>query len=252
MNEIAQVEKTNVAEVEPVGQAAAMMEVISRAATDPNVDVDKMERLFALQSQMMDREAARAFADAMSSAQAEIEPVARDKRNNQTGSDYAKLESIAKSIQPIIAKHGFSLSFGTDDCPREGFHRVTCDVMHRDGHTVRRHADLPADSAGIKGQVNKTPMHAFGSTMTYGRRYLTLLIFNISTADDDGNAAGDGPTITVDQFQSLREKIETAGADEAKMCTHFKIGELHELPQMKYGQADALLDAKIAKAQADA
>ena len=42
--------------------AAAIIQVIERAATDASVDVDKMERLLAMQERIMDRQAAAAKA----------------------------------------------------------------------------------------------------------------------------------------------------------------------------------------------
>ena len=41
------------------------------------------------------------------------------------------------------------------------------------------------------GTVNKTKIHASGSTLSYGRRYLLKLIFNLTTVDeldDDGQS----------------------------------------------------------------
>ena len=238
-------------EITPISQSAAIIQVIERAALNPEVDIDKMERLLQMQERVMDREGKMAFNAAMAAAQAEMEPVARDARNAQTSSNYARIEAIAKAIKPVTSRHGFALSFGTADCPKDDYYRITCDVTHANGHVRSYHADVPVDLTGLKGTQNKTRTHAFGSTMTYGRRYLTLLIFDIATADDDGNAAGAGETITADQYTALRAKIEEAGADEAKLCRFFKIPNLEELPQARYGSADAMLDAKIAKGRVD-
>ena len=76
----------------------------------------------------------------------------------------------------------------------------------------------------MKGTQNKTATHAFGSTMSYGRRYLKLMIFDVATTDeDDGNAAGayagnrasgSGPApnagaITAKQVKDLEKLIDT-------------------------------------------
>jgi hypothetical protein len=41
----------------------------------------------------------------------------------------------------------------------------------------------------MRGSPNKTAIHGFGSAMSYGRRYLLLLIFNLAMRheDNDGN-----------------------------------------------------------------
>jgi hypothetical protein len=188
----------------PTNETAAILQVIERAATNPDVDIDKMERLFSMHERMKQREAERAFADAMAAAQAEMPVVVRNLRNNQTNSRYADIAAIAKAVNPIITKHGFSLSFGTDASRLDDHYCITCTVSHEGGHSKHYQADIPADGTGMKGNANKTATHAFGSTMSYGRRYLTLLIFNIATGDDDdGNRAGAGPVITDSQRDEL-------------------------------------------------
>lgn len=183
-------EAAPVAEIQSSSESAMMIQMIQRAAADPKVDVDKMERLMLMHERFVDRNSAASFNAAMVRAQQRIKPVARRAFNAQTNSSYAKLEDIDREISPIFTAEGFSLSFGTDDSPLAGHVRVLCDVMHQDGHTKQYKADLPLDSAGIAGKTNKTGVHAHGSTYSYARRYLTLMIFNVVMAneDDDGNA----------------------------------------------------------------
>jgi hypothetical protein len=184
---------------EPRGQVVAMNDsgaliaAIARAASDPNVDVEKMERLFAMHEKMQARQAEQAFSEAMKAAQADMPKVVKDRHNSQTNSDYATLDAINKAITPVYTRHGFSLTFDTEDSPLEGHVRVVCRVLHRDGHSASYSYDTPMDLTGIGGKVNKTPTHARGSAITYGRRYLVLMIFNLTTGaqeDDDGNGAG--------------------------------------------------------------
>lgn len=179
-------------------ESTAMLTMIQRAATDPAFDADKMQKMMEMYERHTDRTAAAAFNAAMVRAQAEIGPVFRDKFNAQTNSSYAALESIDRKISPVYTTWGFSLSFGTGDSPLVGHIRTVCDCMHEAGHTKQYHVDLPIDSAGIKGSVNKTGVHASGSTFSYARRYLTMMIFNVvlTNEDDDGNG---------DQAQGLGE-----------------------------------------------
>jgi len=167
-----------------------------------------------MRKELVQEQAEKEYNEALASAQLEMEPVARDARNNQTNSNYARLEAIAKAITPIRSKHGFALSFGEADCPKDNHFRITCEITHSGGFTKHRYVDLPSDIAGIKGNANKTGIHAFGSSMTYGRRYLTLLIFDIATEDDDGNRATVIETISEDQEMQLRDLIETLSVNE--------------------------------------
>lgn len=167
-----------------------MITMIERAARDPAIDINKLERLIALQEKAQERGAEQAFNAAMSDAQGEMTSVAVDSNNPQTKSRYASYFALDKALRPIYSKHGFALSFGTGEIPQESYVRVLCYASHRGGFTRTYHIDMPADGKGAKGGDVMTKTHATGSAMSYGQRYLLKMIFNISVgSDDDGNAA---------------------------------------------------------------
>lgn len=214
-------------------EATALISMIERVALNPAVDIDKMKQLLDMQKEAAKERARIAFNVAMKNAQSEMPQVVRRAKNQQTNSRYAKLEAICSAITPIYTGHGFSLTFGTDVSPIAGCYRVLADCSHEEGHVKPYHADIPIDGTGMKGNANKTPTHAFGSTISYGRRYLTTLIFNVATTDDDdGNAAGKAlplEFITEEQTIELRELFEATGVDQAKFLAHFKIESLSEI-----------------------
>ena len=232
------------AQVPVTSEAGAILSMIERAAKDPAVDIDKMERLMRMRNDMIEREQERAFFEAMGRAQAKMPQVLRDAKNTQSNSTYARLETINKAITPVITEHGFSMSFGTEDSPKDGHYRVTCVVAHRDGYSREYHADLPSDTAGFKGNANKTLIQGFGSTVSYGRRYLTLLIFNVALTneDDDGKAAGNSATITEEQAARIRELAETTGANLARLLRSGKIERLEDTPADAYDELVRALD----------
>jgi len=231
-----------------IAGASEVMAVIERAATDPNVDIEKMERLLSLHERILSRNAEQAFNEAMMQAQKEMPAVVRDAENTHTRSRYARLETILEKVKPVIAKHGFSMSFGTDDSPLEGHYRIVCTVSHTGGHSRVYSADIPADLTGAKGTANKNATQGFGSTMSYGRRYLTLLIFDIALTDEDDDAATASGTITDEQLTSLQELIAEVGADPAKFCGYMKVQALKEIPASDYPRAVKALEAKKAQA----
>lgn len=174
------------------GESATILSVISRAASDPSVDIEKLERLMAMHERMEAKQAEQGFNTAMSEAQAEMGPVSADATNPQTRSRYATYAKLDSRLRPIYTRHGFALSFGTGEGAPEGHIKVVCDVSHKDGHVKRYACDMPADGKGAKGGDVMTKTHAAGSAMSYGQRYLLKLIFNVAIgeSDDDGNAAG--------------------------------------------------------------
>ena len=187
-------------------RTSAMMEVAVQMG--PN-GVDALRQLVDMRREEQDRAAKRAFAQAMRAVQEAGVTVVKDRLNTQTNSKYAKYSTIARALKPAYTSAGFSLMFGEGKSEKEGDIRTIVDVMHDDGHTVQRFIDLPPDKAGIKGSVNKTDIHAKGSTFSYAERYLTVMIFcpDAVDDDDDGVAAGAGPNITDKQAADLRALI---------------------------------------------
>jgi len=243
-------EQTGLHSVEtPATESAAIFQIISRLASNPAADPDKIERFLAMREKELDRIAKQAFYAAMAAAQAEMKPVARDADNDQTRSKYARYETISEAIQPIITKHGFSLTFDEGTPEKENHIRVLCDVMHSGGHMKQYHADVPFDNVGMKGNPNKTATHAYGSTKSYGRRYLKLDIFDIALKndDDDGNAAGefDGGTITPEQAATIRELLEKTGTDTEKFCQWAKVDAVPDLLSMHFAKAVNVLTQRL-------
>lgn len=225
-----------------------IINVIARAAADPNTDVDKLERLLAMLERVLEREAERAFNAAMRTAQEEIRPVLRNRENDSTHSKFADLEAISEAIDPIIHSHGFSLSYGSEESPLPSHYRVTCLVSHTGGHSRAYSADVPTDMTGIKGNQNKTTTHGWGSAMSYGRRYLKMLIYDVKLTDDDGKAAGNGAPINKEQVQVLYGLCDAVAADKIKLCKHLKVEVLSELPAFRYNDTVNLLTQKDPKA----
>lgn len=234
----------------------SLVDVITRAASDPNFDVEKLDRLLAMQERVAQRTAEMAFNAAMQAAQSEMPQVYRDAKNEQTRSRYARLESISAAIRPVITQHGFSLSYGTDTSPLKDHYRVTCVVAHAGGFSRTYFADIPTDANGMKGSQNKTATHAFGSTMSYGRRYLLLMVFDIALTndDDDGQSAGGynarrqpmtgGDAITDEQASQIRALATEVGADIGRFLNYFKAESIPDIPAARYAEAVRLLEAK--------
>lgn len=215
MNAVAKVEtRQELAQQQP--EPATLMAVISRAASDPNTDIEKMERLMGMYERMELRKAEAAFNEAMVEAQAKIGRIGADKQNSQTHSWYATYAAIDREVRPIYTECGFALSFNTESASPETV-RVVCLVSHRDGFTRSYGVDMPADGKGAKGNDVMTKTHAAGSAMSYGQRYLLKLIFNIAIGvdpdDDDGNG---GSAVDQSWFDAIASAVDTAGLHKIK------------------------------------
>ena len=236
-------------EVTPMAatEDAALLDVIRRAAADPNVDMEKMERLMAMHERLESRRAATAYNVAMMEAQSAMTPIREDAKNDQTKSKYASYLALDTAVRPVYTKHGFSISFDSGDGAPENYVRVLAHVSHRDGHTRTYRADMPADGKGAKGGDVMTKTHATGSAFTYGRRYLLALVFNLAIGelmDDDGNAAGAGAKIDAAQKQQIIDLLKETKADTAAFLAYMKVASLDEMPLEKFGRAVAALNKK--------
>lgn len=168
----------------------ALFAVIERASRDTSVDLDRMQKLIDMHKEMKSDNARGEYDCAMSAAQAEMKRVKTNKRNEHTKSSYASYAAMDKEIRPIYTKHGFSVSFDTGDSGRSEEVRVLATVAHRAGHREEYKIDVPSDGKGAKDGAVMTKTHAVGSAISYGRRYLHGMIWNLAIGnDDDGNDA---------------------------------------------------------------
>lgn len=195
------------------GESATILQVIQRAAADPQCDIEKMERLMAMKERMDSKVAEAEFNGALSRVQANTGRIAADATNNQTRSNYATYGKLDKVLRPIYTAEGFSLSFGTEPAP-EGMVGMVCYVSHQGGHTREYRAHIPSDGKGAKGGDVMTKTHAFGSGTSYGMRYLLKMIFNVAIGeeDDDGNASGQN--LRDAAMEDLLERVQDASTPE--------------------------------------
>ena len=239
-------------------EASAIMNMIERVARDPSVDLERMERLLQMREQMIAREAKMAFDEALSQAQVEFPVVERkgkievrkkDSAGDRTGAvqqstPYARWEDINDAIKPVMASHGFALSFRVDIIQDRGI-KVTAILSHAKGHREETSIILQHDSTGSKNAVQ-----AVGSSVSYGKRYCAAALLNLTSRlpedqDDDGSAAGgDGP-ISEDQLAELIRLADEVAADKIRLCTYLNIESLAALPARRYTETLALIERKM-------
>lgn len=228
-------------------ETATILSVIQRAATNPDVDMDKMERLLAMHERVVRTNAETEFNEAMTRAQSEMGRISADANNPQTRSRYASYGQLDRHLRPIYTKHGFSLTFGTAETPLADHVRVTC-IVAKGGFSRNYHIDMPSDGKGAKGGDVMTKTHATGAASAYGMRYLLKMIFNVAVGeeDTDGNPPA-GPTISATQAADLAALIEEVGADKVKFLRYLKVESLDQIHASAYAAAVRALEAKRVK-----
>lgn len=222
-------------------EATALISMIERAARDPNVDIDKMQRLFAMQQEATANRARTEFLAAFAKLQANLPAVER-KGTAHNNKKYARFEDFIETIRKPLSEHGFSLSFRIKQ--ENAVLTVTGVLGHEAGHQEATELPLPADKTG-----NKNDVQAWGSTISYGKRYVGLTLLGIATEDedDDGQKAGAKPreTITEDQEKSLRDLMKRAEVEEQIVLERFGVQALSEMTPADLKTATAKCNKKL-------
>lgn len=219
-------------EVAAVSETTSLIQVIERAARDPSVDLDRMERLLQMHERLVERQAKTAYANALAVLQPTL-PIIMERGSikNTAGavqSKYALWEDIVGVITPLLAAQGFSLSFRTGN--PEGKIRVTGVLTHREGHAEETTLDLPADKSGSKNEVQ-----AVASSVSYGKRYTAGALLNLRTGEPDT----DGRSTTIElisekQVADLDALISENNGNKPKLLRYLKLNSLADIPVKNY------------------
>ncbi|MFI2818677.1 MULTISPECIES: ERF family protein [Halomonadaceae] len=228
-------------EAHPTADSTAIIQVIERAALNPDVDIDKMERLLQMQERVMDRQAMMAYSAAMAAMQTELPSI--EERGQTNNGCYATLEDIVDTVRPILQKHGFAVSFRIQT--QERGIQVTGVLMHKDGHREETSMLLPADMSG-----NKNAVQAFGSSTSYGKRYVLCALLNITTRgqDDNGQASTRAVVKRVTAFQAgqIQRLISQCPATTQEWFSG-KYGAAVQVPQADFDKLRASLTKRAVK-----
>lgn len=166
---------------------SAPVTMFERLACDPNVPVEKLERLIAMQERINANNARAAFNAAFATMQSALPEISERGQLTVKGtvrSTYAKLEDIQAGIKPVLEAHGFAIRHRTEwPADKAGIIRIVGILCHEEGHSEESVFEAPMDRSDYR-----TDIQSMGSTVSYGRRYTTLDLLNITTrgVDDDG------------------------------------------------------------------
>jgi hypothetical protein len=255
---------TAVAKIEQPGlpgvpnEPITILDIINRAAFDPSVDANKIEMLLRMAREFKADDAKAAYARAMVAMKPELPVIDRKGRivihekgkektdaNIQQSTPYALWEDIDAAITPVLAKHGFVLTFRTGAGP-EGRITVTGVLTHELGHSEESTMPLPLDTSGSKNNVQ-----AAGSSTSYGKRYTATALLNIrfKGEDDDGKAGGDPGLISEEQLAEIQGLMEQANADPEKFVKYMGVGALKGMTVADLPKAREALNLAINERQ---
>ena len=234
-------EETAVAAIE---KPTNMLQIIASAVADPRCDIEKMERLFALQERFMEQERKTAFMGAMARLQADLPQI--NKYGQGKNSKFAKLEDVDVVIRPLLAREGFSFSFDEESHDATTVTFVAW-LAHAGGHRESKRLTVPVDVAAKNREGNsvRPAIQDAGSTVSYARRYLIKMMLNIIETNEDTDGERRTP-ISAEQVGDLKAALEQVGMNVPKFLVFMGVGDLKEISAKDWKKALNAIEVKRA------
>jgi len=217
-----------------------VLTLLDKAMSNPDMNVDTLEKMMDLQERMMAKDAQMSFNSAMSRLQKVLPIISKTAKTNNA--KYAKHEDIEAQIKPLYTAEGFSVDYTshTKENGRIVFYGM---LSHEDGHTKTAEFETSPDTSGSKNATQ-----AIASAMTYAQRYLLKMLFNLVflNEDDDGYAANHN-YITQDQANEIITMIEATQTNVPKFLEVMNADQVTKIKAKDYLRAINGLQAKVKK-----
>lgn len=244
-------------EIKPIAISALkqpdMMTIIEKAMMMPNFEIEKLERLLAMQKEIMAKNAEMSFTSALVRLSADLPRIVRSKsvaydidKNDKTKGKkeafkFAAYEDIDEVLRPLMAREGFHPSFDTAPRPGDGGGAIiTCTLTHVDGHSMKASVPVALDSSGGKNNIQ-----AMGSTISYGQRYCLKMLLNIVTVgeDDDGKTS-EAQYIDPVQADLLNVLLSETKSDTQKFLSFVGAESVEKITVSNYAKGLNMLEHK--------
>lgn len=177
---------------------ADALSMIFAAATNPDVDADKMKTLAELHIRLQEREAERRFRLAKRKAIEEMPSIGKRgeilNKQGRVQSRFSKFEDLHREVMPVLARHNLSIDWITG----HSGNMITVQpvLSYSDDEMafteVGGALPLPIDTGG-----SKSPVQGVASSVSMGKRHTLKSTLNIKEHDENEGEAGTfGPELT--------------------------------------------------------
>ena len=228
--------------------ALTPMEMLGRAVA-AGASIETLEKLMGLQERWEKNQSRKAFEAALAAAKSEI-PVIHKNRTvdftSQKGRTHYRHEDfaeIARTVDPILGRHGLSFRHVTDTTTPERV-SVTC-IIFGHGHSTENTLAAPIDLSG-----NKNPIQAIGSTVTYLQRYTLKAALGLAASeDDDARSANEAGPVNDKQADQITALIMETKSDLNRFLKWAGAESISDIPAAKFNDCVAMLKAKQQRVQ---
>lgn len=167
--------------------------------------------------------------------------ISKDKKNPFFKSDYVTLDKLILSTREILAEEGLSvMQFPYE---KDGMVGVKTMLIHQSGEYI--------ENDGLLLKPAKNDPQAYGSAVTYARRYSYQAILNLNTGeDDDGNSCSTSSTqeLTEGQVKRLYAIASKAGVKKEQVLAgakrDYSVADVKNLNKVQYEELCKRLEAK--------
>jgi ERF superfamily len=236
----------------PVSEAAVLLQVISRAAADKDIDLDRVERLLLMHEKITAKQAEKAFIEAMAKFKETAPRIMKAKLvsfpTQDGGTTSYRHATLGAVCQAAVAGLGaVGISHRWDLSTADGKITVTCVLTHTGGHSTKTVLAGAADASGKKNAIQQV-----ASTITYLERYTLLAATGLATEDQDDDGVGgdsdlDEPTIGPGQIAMLEQLSSEVQADIPRLCRMLKVDTLADIRVGAFDTVKSIIEAKRVK-----
>jgi ERF superfamily protein len=217
----------------PELSAGQMLQQVLKGGITPDT-IGVVERMTALYERMQDKKAEQQFTQAFVALQQDL-PVIVAKSVIPNRGKYERFEDIMFAISPVLAKHGFTVSFSMDS--KDGRVSETCHLSHIAGVTR-------SNSFAVRVGRADSETQADCKAATTAKRLALCNALNIvirqDAAQDENDATLEGGVIAPDKAQYLREQVEEVGFKEE---TFFRLAGCDTYDEITEGKYTVLINA---------
>jgi len=210
-----QIEKGDIVRVERAAPAETFAAVLMQMLTNPDIPADKMEVVMKMRREVLGDQAREAFMEHFAALSAELPQVERDGtvelvKDGRSMGKYAftTIENMDTILRPLLAKHGFAISFASVD-NKESI--TITGTLSGWGWERTSTYTLPPDAG-----PGRNALQARGSSRRYAKRYIVDDLVNVvrKGKDDDARGAMEA-LIDATQVKELVTLIKATATDEA-------------------------------------
>lgn len=213
-----------VTKIEPshdvVAQSPTMLAYLH--AAESGADLDRLAKLMDLHERYEDRQAEKAFNQAMADFRSESMTILKTKHVNIAGGAkfwHAELGNIVEEVLPKMSKYGLFHTWIPKQLPDKQI-EISCVIRHALGHKSEPTTLFaPPDTLG-----GKAPIHAIAATTTFLQRYTFLMAIGLAPKGMDTNAAVPPDSVSVAKpadFDMWAQDMELAAREGMESLTAF-------------------------------